>query len=288
MKWKIIITLITFATNVLGQELPTNPQTGLVSISDSIQLKDKSLPEVKDALQKWGNSLMDGDNLKRVFKLNNSNQMEIVTVGLPVGSILTIENGKNKFLINGTLIYSKGKSTAFTSTYTQGGIKFNFSYTITTQKLIYEFSNLEYSPDFAHYGKSEDETPPKDNLNRSLILKMGKKEWRNVREEYFNNLKVLCENLKEYVTNLLLSNLNSTIQSPVNYESYKKIKIGMTYDEVINIFGDEGKELTNSSSQVNGITVIRQNIIWYDLDKSKNITISFTDGKVSSKSQSNL
>ena len=51
---------------------------------------------------------------------------------------------------------------------------------------------------------------------------------------------------------------------------------------------DDGKELSNSSSQVNGKTVIQQTVIWNDIDKTKSITVTFNDGKVQPKSQTNL
>lgn len=112
---------------------------------------------------------------------------------------------------------------------------------------------------------------------------MGKKEWTAVKEEYYAYLKVLALNLKEYSTN----NLQET-HSPISYESYKKITVGMSYNEVVKLLEDEGKEVSNASTQLNGKLVNQQTIIWNDLDKTKTITVSFVDSKVVSKSQSNL
>jgi hypothetical protein len=85
-----------------------------------------------------------------------------------------------------------------------------------------------------------------------------------------------------------MSNQATANQSPINYDSYKKITTGMTYNDVVKLLADDGKELSNSSTQVNGKTVIQQTIIWNDLDKTKNITITFENSKVVSKSQNNL
>lgn len=291
MKFKITFLLITAFHVAFAQDLPVNPQTGLISIKDSIDTKNKSLQEIKEVISKWGGTLMDLDNLKSIYKLNNSKQTETIAINLPVNTILTQDKGNNKFVTNGTLAYSKVKANglnAFAPTVTSGGIKFGFSYTITEKKLIYEFTNLEYSHDMLHYGKFEETKPPSDNYNKSLFFKMSKKEWDAVKKEYFSNLKTLADNLKEYATNLIQSNPVAINQSLINYESYKKITTGMSFEDVVKLLADEGKELSNTSTQVNGKTVTQQTIIWNDLDKTKSITITFTDGKVVSKSQTNL
>lgn len=289
MKLKICILSILFAGNLAAQELPTNPQTGLIFIKDSIEINGKSLQEVKDILSKWGNTLLDMENLKSVYQLNNSKQTEMVAVNLPVNMpVLTQDKGGNRFLVNGTLTYSKTKTKGLVPTATFGGIKFSFSYTITAKKLFYEFTNLEYSHDMVHYGKFEGDKPPSDNYNKSFLFKMSKKEWAAVKTEYYNNLKILSANLKRYAENLFASESVSANMSQINYDSYKKIVTGMSYDDVAKLLADEGKELNNTSTQVNGKTVTQQTIIWNDLDKTKSITVTFTDGKVVSKTQTNL
>lgn len=286
MKWKITLALLVFVTISLAQELPTNPQTGLVSIKDSIDIKNKSIQEIKEMMSKWSYTLIDKENLAKIYSLNNSKQTENIYVSLPLYSVLNQQSGNNKFQTNGTLTYNKVKTSGLNAVaplVVSGGIKYNFTYTITSKKLIYEFTNLEYSHDGLHFGKFEDSKPPADNLNRSLIIKMGKKEWGAVKEEYFTYLKTLASNLKEYSTSIL-----QETHSPISYESYKKISVGMTYNEVVKLLDDEGKEVSNSSTQLNGKLVSQQTIIWNDLDKTKSITVSFVDGKVVSKAQSNL
>lgn len=288
MKFKIAILLILFAGNLAAQELPTNPQTGLIFIEDSVETNGKSLQEVKGLLSKWAYTLLDESNLTKVYKLDNSKQSEKISINLPLWSGLTQEKGGNKYAINGTLTYSKTKTKGLVPTATFGSVKFDFSYTVMSNKLFFEFTNLEYSHDMVHYGKFEGEKPPSDNYNNSLLSKMSRKEWAAVKTEYFNNLKTLCTNLKDYVKNLLISNQDLTNKSPINYESYKKITTGMSYDDVVKLLVVEGKEISNGTTQMNGKAIVQQTMVWNDLDKTKSITINFTDGKVSSKSQTNL
>jgi hypothetical protein len=294
MNWKISLLLILIGFKGFAQELPTNPETGLVFIKDSIEIKNKSLQEVKDIMSKWAHTLMDVENLKRIYDLNNSRQTETIGLNFPLESFLTQDKGNNKFLTNGALTYSKLKTNglnAYAPTATGGSIKFSFSYTISSNKLIFEFTNLECSNGGAHYGKFEDVKPPQDDrrgYGSLLFSHMGKKEWKDIRAEYFDRLKILADNLKEYATTVLKSNQLSVKQSPINYESYKQIKTGMAYDEVVKLLVDEGKELSNTSTQLNGKAVTQQTIVWNDLDKTKSITITFADGKVLSKAQTNL
>lgn len=288
MKFKIALLSILLAGNLAAQELPTNPQTGFIFIEDSVETNGKSLQEVKDLLSKWAYTLLDESNLAKVYKLDNSKQTEKIAINLPLWSGLTQEKGGNKYAINGTLTYSKTKTKGLVPTATFGSAKFDFSYTIMSNKLVVELTNLEYSHDMVHYGKFEGEKPPSDNYNNSLLFKMSKKEWAEVKAEYYNNLKTLVANLKEYAENLLVKNQDIIDKSPINYESYKKIATGMSYEDVVKLLVVDGKELSNGTTQVNGKVIIQQTIVWNDLDKSKSITISFTDGKVTSKSQTNL
>ena len=292
MKFRTTLIFILLTRIVTAQDLPQNPKTGLVSIRDSINVKGKSLQEIKNILSGWGNTLMDETNLNTVFNLKNSKQTERIFISLPVENpVLTQDIGGNKFLVSGTLTYMKIKNSGlnqFAPVVVNNASKFSFSYIITPHTLIYEFTNFEYSLDGVHYGKYEDEKPPQDLNNRSIVFKMGKKEWKELKIENFTYFTTLASNLKGYVSTRLQNTHITSDQSPVNYESYKKIKTGMTYDEVIKILGDEGKELSNGNTNINGKTVAQQTIVWSDLDKTKNITITFADGKAVSKSQNNL
>ena len=289
MKRKILLFSILIGLKAFSQELPTNPQTGLVSIKDSFDVKNKSLQEVKTLMKDWGITFNNIESLKKIYKLNNSKQTENINILLPIENpALTQDRGGNSYLINGTLTYTKTKINGLTQYVVNGSVKFNFSYSITSQKLIYEITDIQYSHDFNHYGKFEDSKPPQDLTNRSLVFKMTKKEWEEVKVEYFDKLKILADNLKEYATSVLKSNQASNKQSLINYDSYKQIKTGMSYDEIVKLLADEGKELSNTTTQANGKTVTQQIIIWNDLDKTKSITVTFADGKVASKSQTNL
>ena len=70
----------------------------------------------------------------------------------------------------------------------------------------------------------------------------------------------------------------------VTLAQYEQVKDGMTYDEVIAIFG--GKESSSSESE---IMDVKSEIKTWNGKKAFSIaTIGFTDGKVSSKSQTGL
>lgn len=291
MKYTFSILLLAIAILTKAQDLPINPQTGLVSIQDSLQLTNSSLQEIKGYLTQWGYTLLDEANLKAVYKLNNAKQTEIVAINLPVGSVLTRDLGGSRFSTNGTFVYTKAKTSglnALSPVVVSGGIKFSFTYTIRAKNLIYEFANMEYSHDMVYYGKFEDEKPPKDNYNRSLLFKMSKKEWQQVRKDYYVNMQILSGNLKEYLTNLIGANPSQPEPSKISYAAYQAIKAGMLYEEIKKLLEDEGKETSNAVFLVNGKNVTQQTIVWRDLDNTKSIAIIFQDGKVVSKSQSNL
>lgn len=70
----------------------------------------------------------------------------------------------------------------------------------------------------------------------------------------------------------------------VTLEQYDKVKNGMTYDEVVEIFG--GKETSASESEVAGIK--SEVMTWNGNGTFSVVSIGFTDGEVSSKSQTGL
>ena len=70
----------------------------------------------------------------------------------------------------------------------------------------------------------------------------------------------------------------------VTLEQYNQIKNGMTYDEVVSVFG--GKESTSSESEVAGIK--SEIKTWNGNGTFSVATIGFTNGEVSSKSQTGL
>ena len=199
-----VVTLLCLLAR--SQDLPINPSTGLISIADSMDLKGKAVDQVKTVMTNWGHTLLDMENLKEVYKLDNSRQTETISINLPIGTILTQDRGNNTFLTRGTLTYSRSKTSginAFAPTATFGAVKFTLSYTAKGDKLIFEFTNMEFSHDMVHYGRFEDEKAPQDNYNRSVLFSTSKKEWSRMRLDYFNNLKILARYLKQYITPLL-------------------------------------------------------------------------------------
>ena len=70
----------------------------------------------------------------------------------------------------------------------------------------------------------------------------------------------------------------------VSLEQYNQIKDGMTYEEVVEIFG--GKESSSSESETAGIK--SQIMMWDGNGDFSIVTIAFIDGEVYSKSQTGL
>lgn len=82
---------------------------------------------------------------------------------------------------------------------------------------------------------------------------------------------------------------NTTVTSEekdvrVTLEQYNQVQDGMTYDEVVSIFG--GKENSSSESEIAGIK--SEVKTWSGNGTFSVVSIGFTDGKVSSKSQTGL
>ena len=70
----------------------------------------------------------------------------------------------------------------------------------------------------------------------------------------------------------------------VTLEQYNQVQDGMTYDDVVSIFG--GKENSSSESEIAGIK--SEVKTWSGNGTFSVVSIGFTDGKVSSKSQTGL
>jgi hypothetical protein len=207
MKQGVLLLYAAFIyLQAYSQDLPTNPTTGNISITDSVDLKGKKVEQVKEIMMSWGHTLLDGDNIKQVYKLDESRQTESIYINLPVGTILTQDRGNGIFYTNGTLSYIRAKTNGinpFANSASIGGVKFSLIYKVTSTIVIFEFTNLEYSSDGVHYGRFESDKAPQSNYGASVFLGTSKKEWNRIRLEYFNNLKILAGYLKQYATPLL-------------------------------------------------------------------------------------
>lgn len=73
-------------------------------------------------------------------------------------------------------------------------------------------------------------------------------------------------------------------QTKVTLEKFNKIETGMTYQQVVDIIGEEGTISTESSYGNQSMKVY----YWYASNKIANATISFMNGKVTAKSQVGL
>lgn len=293
MKLKALILSLLAAIGLNGQDLPVNRSTRLVSITDTIQLNSISVKDFKAILGKWQNYLNQKANLENIFSLKSKDE----SVSLSFGGFLfhsSAETQKNIYTNSGSLTYFGYKrdpvfKEAASRNATNGKVTFTFTYSIKDGEFIYEFTNFEYGG-YGTSGKFEDDKPVKPFA--SGVLAQNKKRWAAIKIEYFDRFKTISAHLKnyviEYLTSMKADSISTSSKSLINYESYKQITPGMTLDEVRKILGDDGKEVSSSTTQVNNKSVLLQTIIWGEKSQSKSILISFTDNKVSSKSQTNL
>ena len=288
----LILTLLT-VISLKGQDLPVNTLTRLVSITDTIPLNNISVKEFKAILGKWQNYLNQKANLEKVFLLKSKDE----SLSLGFGSSLfnsSAETQKDIYTNSGSLSYFGYKrdpvfKEATSLNATNGKVTFNFIYSIKDGKFLYEFTNLEYGG-YGTSGKFEDDKPIKPFSVG--VLAQNKKRWAAIKSEYFERFRILSEHLKNYISEYMVSikadSISASVKSSINYESYEKITPGMTLDEVRKILGNGGKELSSTTSLVNDKSILMQTIVWRDQGQVKSILISFTDNKVSSKSQTNL
>ena len=85
------------------------------------------------------------------------------------------------------------------------------------------------------------------------------------------------------------SEIKQETKGKVNYENFEKIETGMTYEQVVQIFGEEGKVLSESEIDI-GIGEEYSTIMyyWYDKTGIANCNIMFQNNKVVSKAQVGL
>lgn len=80
--------------------------------------------------------------------------------------------------------------------------------------------------------------------------------------------------------------VDNKTQGKVNYENFEKIKNGMTYEEVVEIFGEEGKVI--SEVDVGMEEYATTMYYWYDHTGIANCNVTIQGGKVVAKAQVGL
>lgn len=73
----------------------------------------------------------------------------------------------------------------------------------------------------------------------------------------------------------------------VNYENFEKIENGMTYEQVVKIFGEEGEILSEADMGI-GDEYATAIYCWYDWTGVANCNVTFQGGKVIAKAQIGL
>jgi hypothetical protein len=298
MHKKLLILLLFNSLKTFGQDLPLNPNTGLISIIDSVEVKKVSVSEIKRFLSmNWKKYFLDKNTRENLYKLNHKEE-SINVDGSYFASVS--ERQRNLFHTSGHLSYYGYKRGAITGelnsiNITSGTVSFSFLYTVKNDKLlVYEITNFEFVSIASKgvYGKFEDSKPSKPFAVGILIK--NKKIWDQIKYDYFERLKIMSKGFKEYTHNYFNNSENSTIIQPVkplvNYELYKRIEINMNYNQVKEIFSEDGKELNTTMVNLNGRSVAQKICVWPESNSSSNrsITVIFHDNKVYSKSQTGL
>ena len=90
---------------------------------------------------------------------------------------------------------------------------------------------------------------------------------------------------------IVANSINDTLHSPQNQnntkvtlEKFNQIQTGMTYQQVVDIIGEEGTLSTESSAGNQTMQIY----YWYAQNEISNATISIMNGKVNAKSQIGL
>lgn len=81
-------------------------------------------------------------------------------------------------------------------------------------------------------------------------------------------------------------NSETRTEGKVNYKKFKKIENGMTYEQIVEIFGEEGEVLSEVDIGMDEYTTTVY--CWYDETGIANCNITIQGGKVVAKSQVGL
>ena len=101
----------------------------------------------------------------------------------------------------------------------------------------------------------------------------------------FASIGIIVSNGETAQNNTETSSItNIQKQEKVTLEKFNQIQTGMTYQQVVDIIGEEGTLSTESSFGNQTMQIY----YWYASNGISNTTISFSNGKVSAKSQIGL
>ncbi len=95
---------------------------------------------------------------------------------------------------------------------------------------------------------------------------------------------LIFSGIEDLVNNDVLSTESST---KINLEKFNKIETGMTYQEVVNIIGEEGTVISQTDI-INNDQYKTTMYCWYGEDGISNANVTIQGGKVISKAQIGL
>lgn len=283
-----IIILLLVSASLSAQEFLSIPRENRITIRDSMALDGQPANDIIKMLEQWGTAVSLKDSASSIISTSGKKLAGEIAMNLHQGSLSIPQNG-NFFNTPGILTYTKSRSKNLGSIATSpsfGGIRYHFNVYISASHLLYEFTHLEFSRNMVHYVPFEQAEPPGEDVGKSGGISNSQKNWKTLKEDYTEFLKALSDHLKIHAATALADILEKN--SLITYENYKMISLGMNYSAVTTLLQDEGKELSNSQTKSGGKTVSLQSVIWKSPKGDKSITVSFENGKVSGKAQTNL
>lgn len=277
--------LLLISSSLAAQD-QIHDSNGKIQIIDSVPLNGQPSGELFKMLSNWAKGLAEKDSAQSIVMRSGKKLAGEIALNLPLGTN-TSDIGNYVYKTPGILTYTRArvKGSSLGTSPSFGGIRYAFNFFIQPDYLFFEFTDLEFSKNMVHFTRLEERDPPLED-GRTTITALAQKNWTIIRNDYTDFLKALSLQLKKHATTELEEILAAT--SPVNYENYKKISIGMSYAEVSALLADEGRELSNSQSKSNGKAVIVQSILWKAPRGDKTITINFENNKAMAKAQTGL
>lgn len=173
-------------------DFPVNPNTGLISISNVINVKGKNRAELKA----MANSYFSSKNSEAILTENESNSRKKMkeVPKFSGGQVMTSDSLLVFKLI--MKIYLEPKLLSMDiSPSNDDYVRFNMNYYIKDEKIKYELTNFEHTKFGAGFdaggGLFENENPSWKELS-------GKKRWRMYKEAGINRAKLLAADIEKY------------------------------------------------------------------------------------------
>ena len=178
-------------------DLPTNRETGLVSILDSVKVgAGYPIFWVKSMVDDWANYTTYHNNRVRNIFGYAPNEKE---ADFGFGSIYEDEIRPGKYFKPGQLNYTKkihGRKDPTDKT--NGSVSFHLNFMVRGNYIVIEFTRFNFMSPKNELAKFED---PKMLSNDGVhFLTNAQKPWPRIKKEYYARLQVIFGSMKEYLS----------------------------------------------------------------------------------------